>query len=192
MDAASQPSTSTDDSREAPRARLLSFLTAHSERAIFKLAVQDDAFASGLEPIVLLNGLDAGVAADEVLATVQRAYDFYLQWQQQQQQGQASASTSDDIVGVHSASSSSGAAQRASESSSTAAATAGPAETPATMHEPSGAPYPSSFADVVALISRGEPIPGVREIPDQLAEGEPSKPVLASDESKRPRKPWEQ
>jgi len=48
------------------------------------------------------------------------------------------------------------------------------------------APYPSSFAEIVALITAGKPIPGIREIPPTVLEDQVTKPVA----SKR-RKPWE-
>ncbi|RQM04749.1 hypothetical protein DH86_00004059 [Scytalidium sp. 3C] len=48
------------------------------------------------------------------------------------------------------------------------------------------APYPSSFAEIVALITAGKPIPGIREIPPTVLEDQATKPAA----SKR-RKPWE-
>ncbi|PQE09830.1 myb dna-binding domain protein [Rutstroemia sp. NJR-2017a BBW] len=54
------------------------------------------------------------------------------------------------------------------------------------LNDPKNAPYPQSFADIVALITSGAPIPGIREIPDTLLTDQASKPVA----SKR-RKPWE-
>ena len=48
------------------------------------------------------------------------------------------------------------------------------------------APYPTSFAQIVDLISSGKPIPGIKEIPDTVLDGQGT-------ESKREkrRKPWE-
>lgn len=48
------------------------------------------------------------------------------------------------------------------------------------------APYPTSFAHIVELITTGQPIPGIKEIPDVLNTAPPS-------ESTKPRrlKPWE-
>ncbi|KAM3078063.1 hypothetical protein ACMFMF_004476 [Clarireedia jacksonii] len=54
------------------------------------------------------------------------------------------------------------------------------------LNDPKNAPYPQSFADIVALITSGAPIPGIRDIPDTLLTDQASKPVA----SKR-RKPWE-
>ncbi|KAH8820563.1 hypothetical protein F5884DRAFT_54387 [Xylogone sp. PMI_703] len=48
------------------------------------------------------------------------------------------------------------------------------------------APYPSSFAEIVALITAGKPIPGIREIPPIVLEDQATRPAA----SKR-RKPWE-
>ena len=48
------------------------------------------------------------------------------------------------------------------------------------------APYPSSFNHIVELITSGAPIPGIKEIPDTILEGQ------ASDSTKLVRrKPWE-
>lgn len=48
------------------------------------------------------------------------------------------------------------------------------------------APYPTSFAQIVELISTGQPIPGIKEIPNTILEGQSSQ----STTSKR-KKPWE-
>ncbi|KAL8993838.1 MAG: hypothetical protein Q9169_006047 [Polycauliona sp. 2 TL-2023] len=48
------------------------------------------------------------------------------------------------------------------------------------------APYPSSFSQIVDLITKGEPIPGIKEIPDTLLVGQESSPETA-----RRKKPWE-
>lgn len=47
-------------------------------------------------------------------------------------------------------------------------------------------PYPASFARVVELITTGEPIPGIKDIPDTVLDGQESH----SSAAKR-RKPWE-
>lgn len=47
-------------------------------------------------------------------------------------------------------------------------------------------PYPMSFQEIVELISTGKPIPGIKDIPDTLLEGQ------SSESSKQARrKPWE-
>lgn len=48
------------------------------------------------------------------------------------------------------------------------------------------APYPTSFAHVVELITSGKPIPGIKEIPDTVLVGQETK----SNHEKR-KKPWE-
>ncbi|KAF1965850.1 hypothetical protein BU23DRAFT_560707 [Bimuria novae-zelandiae CBS 107.79] len=48
------------------------------------------------------------------------------------------------------------------------------------------APYPTSFAHIVELVTTGQPIPGIKEIPDTLLTGQASEAT----QSKR-RKPWE-
>ncbi|KAI5800223.1 hypothetical protein DFH27DRAFT_73355 [Peziza echinospora] len=47
-------------------------------------------------------------------------------------------------------------------------------------------PYPTSFAHIVELIMTGQPIPGIREIPNKISEQKPSESV----KSQR-KKPWE-
>ncbi|KAF9093588.1 hypothetical protein BGX27_001585 [Mortierella sp. AM989] len=59
---------------------------------------------------------------------------------------------------------------------------------PETSSEPAADPsYPKSFQEICELIAAGKPIPGIRQIPNSLAEGTPSEAKLA------PKlKPWEQ
>ncbi|KAJ1756461.1 hypothetical protein LPJ54_006767, partial [Coemansia sp. RSA 1824] len=47
--------------------------------------------------------------------------------------------------------------------------------------------YSPSFAQVVQMIASGEEIPGIRDIPDQLNQEQPSKSTACA-----PPKPWEQ
>lgn len=63
-----------------------------------------------------------------------------------------------------------------------------PSQPPATSSSSSSTdpPYPPTFAQLAQLIATGAPIPGIKDIPDKLAEGAPSE----SRESVR-RKPWE-
>lgn len=53
--------------------------------------------------------------------------------------------------------------------------------------EDGSTPYPKSFAEIVELITSGKPIPGIKEIPNELSDEPPSESV----EPQR-RKPWEQ
>ena len=48
------------------------------------------------------------------------------------------------------------------------------------------APTPASFAEICQLIAEGKPIPGIKEIPDTILEGQATESVA----TKR-RKPWE-
>ncbi|KAL8807000.1 MAG: hypothetical protein Q9182_000981 [Xanthomendoza sp. 2 TL-2023] len=57
---------------------------------------------------------------------------------------------------------------------------------PSHESEQSAAPYPSSFSQIVELITKGEPIPGIKEIPDTLLWGQESAPMTA-----KRKKPWE-
>ena len=57
-------------------------------------------------------------------------------------------------------------------------APANPAEPPA--------PYPTTFAHIVELITSGQPIPGIMEIPNTVLEGQGTQPEKA-----RRKKPWE-
>ncbi|KAJ5176461.1 uncharacterized protein N7482_002338 [Penicillium canariense] len=84
-------------------------------------------------------------------------------------------------------------AGEASRSSPAAAASAPPNEsstgTDVAAPETSALPepaYPSSFAHIVELITTGQPIPGIQEIPDTVLEGHDM-----SSEKPRRRKPWE-
>ena len=48
------------------------------------------------------------------------------------------------------------------------------------------APYPTSFEQIVELISTGQPIPGIKDVPDTVLEGQSSQTNAA-----RRKKPWE-
>ncbi|KAF1917798.1 hypothetical protein BDU57DRAFT_537447 [Ampelomyces quisqualis] len=48
------------------------------------------------------------------------------------------------------------------------------------------APYPTSFAHVVELITSGQPVPGIKEIPPTVLQGQGTEPGKA-----RRKKPWE-
>jgi hypothetical protein len=56
---------------------------------------------------------------------------------------------------------------------------------PADASEPP-APYPTSFAHIVELITTGQPVPGIKEIPSTILTGQGTEPVKA-----RRKKPWE-
>lgn len=48
------------------------------------------------------------------------------------------------------------------------------------------APYPTSFSQIVELITSGEPIPGIKEVPGTVLQGQASQPMTT-----RRKKPWE-
>ncbi|KAL5386597.1 hypothetical protein DPSP01_003965 [Paraphaeosphaeria sporulosa] len=58
-------------------------------------------------------------------------------------------------------------------------------EASANVGEPP-APYPTSFAHIVELVTTGQPIPGIKEIPDTLLTGQASRATQS-----RRKKPWE-
>lgn len=47
-------------------------------------------------------------------------------------------------------------------------------------------PYPTSFSQIIELITNGHPIPGIKEVPDTILEGQASQPSTA-----KRKKPWE-
>ena len=47
-------------------------------------------------------------------------------------------------------------------------------------------PYPTSFSQIVDLITNGQPIPGIKEVPNTLLSGQESLAVTA-----KRKKPWE-
>ena len=70
---------------------------------------------------------------------------------------------------------------------STQPVAAAPSDSGAASQAPSAdAPYPTSFAHIVDLITKGEPVPGVKDIPDTVLEGKESRSTTA-----RRKKPWE-
>ena len=48
------------------------------------------------------------------------------------------------------------------------------------------APYPTSFSQIVELITNGELIPGIKEVPDTVLQGQASRSMTA-----KRKKPWE-
>ena len=51
---------------------------------------------------------------------------------------------------------------------------------------PPPGPYPISFSHIVDLITTGQPVPGVKEIPDTVLAGQETHTVAA-----KRKKPWE-
>ena len=48
------------------------------------------------------------------------------------------------------------------------------------------APHPSYFGQIIEIIASGEPIPGIKEVPDTVMEGQASQSTTA-----KRKKPWE-
>ncbi|KAI7823323.1 hypothetical protein BC939DRAFT_451709 [Gamsiella multidivaricata] len=74
-----------------------------------------------------------------------------------------------------------------SESDTTSMAVESQSSDPASAATSADPTYPKSFQEICELIAAGKPIPGIRQIPNNLAEGTPSEAKLAP----KP-KPWEQ
>lgn len=68
-------------------------------------------------------------------------------------------------------------------SSSSAPGVPVPLEREPVQSEPT---YPSSFAHIVELITTGQPVPGIQQIPDTVLEGHETPSTVAGR-----RKPWE-
>ncbi|GAA5859442.1 hypothetical protein JCM1840_004619 [Sporobolomyces johnsonii] len=138
-------------------------------------SITDPLFLQGLASI-LAPYYARNASPDEITQVTKRAEAFYLSSQapeDAQEPAPLEALTSVSPIHSHPPSASFSAAE-------TAAAAAAPADDP---------PYPLTFAHLAHLIATGAPIPGIKDIPDRLAEGEPS-------ESRREvvegvRKPWE-
>ncbi|KAF2097468.1 hypothetical protein NA57DRAFT_58052 [Rhizodiscina lignyota] len=101
-------------------------------------------------------------------------FDAYKAWHATSQQSQR-AST------VTNGSSFATSAENPSEHGASSAPVQSVAQTPQ-----GDAPYPTSFAQIVELITSGQPIPGIKDIPNTVLEGQQSE----SNKPKR-RKPWE-
>ncbi|KAF1938851.1 hypothetical protein EJ02DRAFT_505172 [Clathrospora elynae] len=63
--------------------------------------------------------------------------------------------------------------------------TGGIMSVPANSSEPP-APYPTSFAHIVELITSGQPVPGIKDIPPTVLEGQGTQATKS-----RRKKPWE-
>lgn len=57
---------------------------------------------------------------------------------------------------------------------------------PAQSSSMGDAPPPASFAEICALIAEGKPIPGIKDIPDTILEGQGTQA-----QAPRRKKPWE-
>ncbi|EON61642.1 hypothetical protein W97_00858 [Coniosporium apollinis CBS 100218] len=103
-------------------------------------------------------------------------FDGYNAWRRQQNTAHA-ARINGDSSAPAATSTPPNEPQTSVASSSTSTAT--------TAVEPA-APYPTSFAHIVELITTGQPIPGIKEIPSTVLEGQGTQSV-----KERRKKPWE-
>ncbi|BGP25134.1 hypothetical protein JCM10295v2_004054 [Rhodotorula toruloides] len=129
----------------------------------------DPTFLQGLE-VILQSYYDQGASEDEIRDVVKRAEAFYL-----------SSHAPEDLEQPQPLSALTTVPSVSSPSQPSTAPQPPPSSAPSDHP-----PYPPSFAELAALIATGAPVPGIKEVPDKLAEGEPSE----SREGVR-RKPWE-
>ncbi|KAG0290413.1 hypothetical protein BGZ96_006113 [Linnemannia gamsii] len=143
----------------------------------------DANFQAGLKSII---GNNQNKSAQEQQDAVEKAKYFYysrfvqnFDYNQYQAWRQLRAATSTSTVQDE---------QQESSAPSTTAVVDEPAaeETQSSSASAADPTYPKSFQEICELIASGKPIPGIRQIPDNLAEGTPSEAKLA------PKlKPWE-
>ncbi|KAF8933765.1 hypothetical protein BGZ47_010709 [Haplosporangium gracile] len=146
----------------------------------------DANFQAGLKSII---GNNQNRSAQEQKDAVEKAKYFYysrfvqnFDYNQYQAWRQLKAATSTDQDEQKEGSS---APLSTTETAATADKTVAEESQPssATAADPT---YPKSFQEICELIASGKPIPGIRQIPNNLAEGTPSEAKLA------PKlKPWE-
>ncbi|SCZ89128.1 BZ3500_MvSof-1268-A1-R1_Chr1-1g00979 [Microbotryum saponariae] len=129
----------------------------------------DPAFVQGLESILAPYRAN-GASEHEIQQLSQRAFEFY---QRQQQQSSSAAEC----------------AQRGAQQERSAAGSVGCMPYGVTSSRtPDNPPYPISFTQLASLIASGAPIPGIKDIPDRLNEGEPTPSQVDLSAVK---KPWE-
>ncbi|GAA6004041.1 hypothetical protein JCM10207_006528 [Rhodosporidiobolus poonsookiae] len=124
--------------------------------------ITDPSFLEGLK-VVLEPYYSRNAPQEEIEAVVQRAETFFL-------------STRADLD----------LEQTQPLSTLTSVPPASASSAPAAPSSSIDAPYPPTFSELAHLIATGAPIPGIRDIPDRLAEGAPSEATREA-----VRKPWE-
>ncbi|KAG0202729.1 hypothetical protein BGX28_004863 [Mortierella sp. GBA30] len=142
---------------------------------------EDDAtFQNGLKSIVNNNQTKSEEEQQEAIRNANFVQNFdyneYQAWRAHKLAESASGSSVEGVVrkeDKHDIPSPSDKADNLPSSGSTAV----------TGSDPS---YPKSFQEICELIASGKPIPGIRQIPNSLAEGTPSEAKMAP----KP-KPWE-
>ncbi|KWU43195.1 hypothetical protein RHOSPDRAFT_35200 [Rhodotorula sp. JG-1b] len=130
----------------------------------------DPTFLVGLESI-LQPFFDQGAPADEIRGIAQRAEAFYLSNHAEPDLEQPQPLSALAPPPKHPADPSASSATASSDS---------------TTQEEDQPPYPPTFAELAHLIATGAPVPGIKDIPDQLAAEPPTEST-----AERKRKPWE-
>ncbi|GAA5987613.1 hypothetical protein JCM10908_007136 [Rhodotorula pacifica] len=139
-------------------------------RAEHYTTLTDPTFLAGLESI-LQPFIEQGASEEELRGIAQRAEAFYLSNHAEPDPEQPQPLSA--LAPPHPPPSSSSAPSTVPTSTSTATTDSQP-------------PYPPTFAELAQLIATGAPVPGIKDIPDQLA----SEPASES-RAERKRKPWE-
>jgi hypothetical protein len=109
-------------------------------------------------------------------------FDAYKAYRNARNRPPPSPPTSTDVLASSVVDEALGSASNLSGSNETAG---GIMPTPANASEPP-APYPMSFAHIVELITSGQPVPGIKDIPPTVLEGQGTQ----ASKPKR-KKPWE-
>ncbi|KAM0753965.1 hypothetical protein T439DRAFT_168228 [Meredithblackwellia eburnea MCA 4105] len=131
----------------------------------------DPLFQQGLQSI-LAPLIARGASQQEIDDLTKKAYSFYLNSQAASQPSPQAPVPSTSPSSEH---------QILHEPPEDAVAP--PPTASASSDEP---PYPLSFAALAQLIATGQPIPGIKEIPDKLTE---EQPTVSTQQARR--KPWE-
>ncbi|CAO3571001.1 unnamed protein product [Mortierella alpina] len=154
----------------------------------------DATFQNGLKSIV--NGIQDKSEREQQEAIQNAKYFYFSRFVQNFDHDQYQAWHSQRLAASGSTSESSGTTREGNEGQqgqvntsdtlNTANTTNVAATTSATTSASADPSYPKSFQEICELIATGKPIPGIRQIPNNLAEGTPSEAKLA------PKlKPWE-
>lgn len=134
----------------------------------------DPTFLVGLESI-LQPFFEQGAPEDEIRGIAQRAEAFYL-----------SNHAEPDLEQPQPLSALAPPPKHPADPSSSSATTTAPSNSTTEEEEEDQPPYPPTFAELAHLIATGAPVPGIKDIPDQLAAEPPTEST-----AERKRKPWE-
>ncbi|GJJ69304.1 hypothetical protein EMPS_01650 [Entomortierella parvispora] len=157
--------------------------TTAPQQSVFELFERydfdhDPTFQSGLKSIVANNQTKSAQEQEEAIKNARYFYFSRFVQNFDLKEYQAWAAQRSGSTGETSTSSSTQGQSQAQENNEATAS-----DTTTSTADPS---YPKSFQEICELIASGKPIPGIRQIPNNLAEGTPSEAKLAP----KP-KPWE-